>query len=187
MLVACEFSGIVRDAFRAKGHEAWSCDLLPTEITGQHIIGDVLEILDQNWDMMIAHPPCTYISNMSNCRIKEPGRIQKRQEGMDFFMKLVNASIEKIAIENPRGLPEREYRKADQIIHPYQFGHEAQKATCFWLKGLKCLQPTKIVEPYRKWDGRRWRTWVDILPVHTGKARSVTFQGIAEAMANQWG
>lgn len=187
ILIACEFSGTIREFFFAKGYEVWSCDLLPTEIPGNHIQDDVLKILDKGWDMMIAHPPCTYISNMSNCRIKEKGRLEKRKEGMAFFMKLVNAPINKIAIENPRGLPEREYRRADQIIQPYQFGHPVSKQTCLWLKNLPLLKPTSIVEPIRKWDGKRWRTWVDICPSHTGKYRSITFKNIAQAMANQWG
>lgn len=187
ILIACEFSGIVREAFKNKGHEVWSCDILPTEIPGNHIQGDVLEILNDGWDMMIAHPPCTYISNMSNCRIKEPGRLQKRKEGMNFFMKLINAPINKIAVENPRGLAEREYRKSDQIIHPYHFGHQVSKATCLWLKNLPNLIPTNIVNYERKWDGKRWRTWVDTTKKHTSKHRSITFYGIAEAMANQWG
>jgi hypothetical protein len=186
VLIACEFSGIVREAFKAKGHNAWSCDLLPTEIEGQHYQCDVLEILNNNWDMMIAHPPCNYISNMSNCRIKEYGRMELRKAGMDFFMKLINADIPLIAVENPRGLPEREYRKADQIIHPYQFGHPVSKQTCLWLKALPLLKPTNILKPERKWDGKRWRTWVDTCKKHNGKFRSITFTGIAEAMANQW-
>jgi len=187
VLVACEFSGIVREAFKAKGHDAWSCDLLPTEIPCcKHIQGNVLDILNDGWDLMIAHPPCTYISNMSNCRINEPGRLQQRLEGMDFFMKLVNAPIDKVAIENPRGLPERIYRKADQIIQPYHFGHPASKATCLWLKNLPWIIPTNIIEPEKKWDGKRWRTWVDTCKSHTGKFRSITFQGIANAMAEQW-
>lgn len=187
ILIACEFSGIVREAFKLKGHDVWSCDLLPTEIPGQHIQGDVLSILNDGWDMMIAHPPCTYISNMSNCRIKEPGRIEKRQEGFEFFMKMINAPIEKIAVENPKGYPERVYRRSDQIIQPYHFGHPASKATCLWLKNLPLLIPSEIVEPMRKWDGKRWRTWVDIMPRHSAKNRSVTFQGIANSMAEQWG
>jgi|SRR5712671_410624 len=186
ILIACEFSGIVREAFSRKGHDAWSCDLLPSEIKGNHIQGNVLDILDKGWDLMIAHPPCTYISNMSNCRIKEEGRVEKRKEGMDFFMKLINAPIEKIAVENPRGLPERQYRKADQIIQPYQFGHPVSKATCLWLKGLPLLIPTKTIDPERKWDGKRWRTWVDTCKSHTKKFRSVTFEGIASAMSDQW-
>ena len=187
ILVACEFSGVVREAFKAKGHDAWSCDLLPSDIEGQHIQDDVISILNDGWDLMIAHPPCTYISNMSNCRIKEPGRLELRKKGMDFFMKIINAPINKIAVENPRGLPERQYRKPDQIIQPYQFGHPISKQTCLWLKNLNPLMPTNIIEPDRKWDGKRWRTWVDTCKSHTGKYRSVTFQGIADAMASQWG
>jgi len=188
VLVACEFSGVVRQAFRDKGHDAWSCDLLPADDESPyHNQGNVMAILNNDWDLMIAHPPCTYISNMSNCRIKEEGRLEKRRNGMEFFFKLVNANIPRIAIENPRGLPEREYRKADQIIQPYHFGHPAQKATCLWLKGLPLLTPTNIIEPYRKWDGKRWRTWVDTCKSHTGKYRSVTFSEIAKAMADQWG
>lgn len=187
ILVACEFSGVVREEFKNKGHDAWSCDIEPTIKEGNHIQGDVIEILNEGWDLMIAHPPCTYISNMSNCRIKEPGRVELRKSGFEFFMKLVNAPIPLIAIENPRGLPEREYRKPDQIIQPYYFGHDASKATCLWLKGLPKLIPTDIVEPYRKWDGKRWRTWVDTCKSHTGKFRSITFTGIAKAMAEQWG
>ena len=187
ILIACEFSGVVREAFMAMGHDAWSCDILPTEREGNHILDDVLKHLNDGWDMMIAHPPCTYISNMSNCRIKEPGRIEKRKQGMEFFMKFVNAPIQKIAIENPRGLPERQYRPADQIIQPYQFGHPMSKATCLWLKNLPALKPTNIVEYGRKWDGKRWRTWVDTMGSHTAKNRSITFQGIANAMAKQWG
>ena len=187
ILIACEFSGIVRDAFAARGHDAWSCDLLPTERPGNHIQGDVLEILNDGWDLMIAHPPCTYISNMSNCRIKEPGRRQLKKAGMEFFTKIANAPINKIAIENPRGLPEREYKKPTQIIQPYFFGHPMSKATCLWLKNLLPLFSTKIVVPERKWDGKRWRTWVDTFSSQNAKRRSITFPGIATAMAEQWG
>jgi hypothetical protein len=187
VLIACEFSGIVREAFRKKGHDVWSCDLLDTEIPGQHYKGDVMDIIDDGWHLMIAHPPCTYISNMSNCRINEPGRKDLRKAGFEFFMKMINAPINKICVENPRGLPEREYRKADQIIQPYYFGHPYSKATCLWLKNLPLIQPTNIIEFERKWDGKRWRTWVDINKSHTSKYRSITFQGIADAMANQWG
>jgi hypothetical protein len=186
ILIACEFSGIVREAFKKKGHDAWSCDLLPTEIPGQHIQGDVMNIIGGGWDMMIAHPPCTYISNMSNCRIYEPGRIEARIAGMNFFMQLTQSIIEKVAIENPRGLPERQYRKADQIIQPYQFGHPYSKATCLWLKNLPLLKPTDVVEYQRKWDGKRYRTWVDFHSSHNAKSRSITFSGIAAAMAEQW-
>lgn len=188
VLVACEFSGIVREAFRKRGHDVWSCDILQTEIPGPHLKGDVKQFVDfQAWDLIIAHPPCTYISNMSNCRIKEPGRLEKRIAGMNFFMFFAEIKCPKIAIENPRGLPERKWRKADQIIQPYQFGHPYSKATCLWLKGLPALKPTYIVDPQRKWDGKRWRTWVDTMSSHNSHKRSITFQGIANAMAEQWG
>jgi len=188
ILIACEFSGVVREAFRKKGHDAYSCDIIPSDDDSKfHIQCDVLEIINDKWDIMIGHPPCTYISNMSNCRIKEPGRLQKREEGMRFFMQLANANIPMIALENPRGLPEREYRKPDQIIHPYHFGHPQSKQTCLWLKNLPLLTHTNIVEPERKWDGKRWRTFVDTCKSHTTRYRSITFQGIAAAMADQWG
>lgn len=187
VLVACEFSGVVREAFRKRGHDAWSCDLLPTDIPGQHIQNDVRLNLHGDWDLIIAHPPCTFISNMSNCRIKEPGRLEKRIEGMNFFMYFTNLPCPKIAIENPRGLPERQYRKPDQIIQPYQFGHPVSKQTCLWLKGLPLLKSTNVVEVQTKWDGKRFRTWVDTCKKHDSKFRSITFQGIADAMADQWG
>jgi hypothetical protein len=189
VLIACEFSGVVRRAFRERGHDAWSCDLLPAEDGNEfHICHNILEVMQhREWDLMIAHPPCTYISNMSNCRIREPGRLEQRRTGMEFFLRLANASIPKTAIENPRGLPEREYRKADQIIQPSQFGHPVSKATCLWLKNLPPLIPTNIVNPERKWDGKRWRTWVDGFSSSQAYLRSVTFPGIAKAMAEQWG
>lgn len=190
VLVACEFSGVVREAFRKRGHEAWSCDLIEDESGISHpchLQMDALVVMNYEWDLIIAHPPCTYISNMSNCRIKEPGRVELREVGMKFFMCFTNLNCPKVCIENPRGLPERIYRKPDQILHPYQFGHRASKATCLWLKGLPGLKPTSIVEPQRKWDGKRWRTWVDTMSSHNAKNRSITFQGIANAMAEQWG
>jgi hypothetical protein len=189
ILIACEESQTVCKAFREKGFEAYSCDI--QDCSGGHpewhIKGDVLDVINDKWDMMIAHPPCTYISNMSNCRIKEPGRLELRIIGMKFFMDIVNVNIKYIAVENPRGLPEREYRKADQIIQPYNFGHPYSKATCLWLKNLPLLNKTSNLEPERKWDGKRWRTWVDFHGSKNSKLRSVTFQGIAQAMADQWG
>lgn len=190
VLVACEESQTVTKALRQIGIEAWSNDI--QECSGGHsewhLKMDVFEAIGlRKWDMMIAHPPCTYISNMSNCRIKEPGRIELRKAGMEFFMKIINAPIEMIAVENPRGLPEREYRRADQIIQPYHFGHPFSKATCLWLKNLPPLLPTEIMEPERKWDGKRWRTWIDFHGSHNAKSRSKTFEGIANAMATQWG
>lgn len=187
VLIACEFSGIVRDAFAAKGHNAWSCDLLPTERPGNHIQGDVLPHLNDGWDLMVAHPPCTYLSNMSNCRIHEAGRLDKREEAMFFFCLLAYAKIRQIAIENPVGYPSRAYRKPDQIIQPYEFGHPESKRTCLWLKNLPPLMSKLPIEiPHRKWDGKRYRTFVDRLPSRSPK-RSITFQGIANAMAAQWG
>lgn len=192
ILVACECSGVVRRAFRELGHHAWSCDVLPTDdASPYHHKIDIVKLLQAQgpwqWDLMIAHPPCTYISNMSNCRIHEPGRKSLRDAGMGFFMTLANCEIPRIAIENPRGLPEREWRPADQIIQPWQFGHPESKATCLWLKNLPLLKPTNIVEPKRKWDGKRWRTWVDRFGSNNAHLRSVTFPGIAKAMAEQWG
>lgn len=185
VLVACEFSGIVRDAFARRGHDAWSCDLLPSERPGNHIQDDVLKHLDGGWDLMISHPPCTYLSNMGNCRIKEPGRTDKQIQAMDFFMDLVEAPIPRIAIENPIGYPCRAYRKPDQIIQPYEFGSPESKRTCLWLKNLPPLMCKSPIEtPKRKWDGKRWRTFVDTTK---RSRRSVTFQGIADAMADQWG
>lgn len=186
ILIACEFSGAVRRRFRERGHEAWSCDLLPADDGGEHIQDDVRNVLHLSWDMMIAHPPCTYISNMSNCRINEPGRKELREEGLSFFMLFTKTDIPKVVIENPRGYPERVWRPADQIIQPYQFGDPHSKATCLWIKGLPLLAPTMIVEPERKWDGKRYRTFVDRLPSRS-KRRSVTFPGVALAMAEQWG
>lgn len=185
--MACEFSGVVRDAFAAKGHDAWSCDLLPTEKPGNHIQDDVLKHLGDGWDLMIAHPPCTYLSNMSNCRINEPRRKELREPALLFFRRLAECSfIPRRCIENPRGYPERKYRKPDQIIQPWEFGHPESKATCLWLFNLPPLFSTIIDVPNRKWDGKRFRTFVDRLPSRSPK-RSITFSGVAQAMADQWG
>jgi len=194
VLILCEESQVVTTAFRERGHDAYSCDLQPCSggHPEWHIQGDALQFLEDDWywywDLLIVHPPCNYISNMSNCRIREPGRKELRRKGMEFFMKFTGARTIRVCIENPRGLPEREYRRADQIIQPHQFGHAVSKATCLWLKNLPPLAPTDIVEPVRKYDGKRWRTWVDAgAKAHTSKCRSKTFPGIAKAMAEQWG
>ena len=202
VLVACEFSGAVRDAFAKLGHDAWSCDLLPTETPGNHYQGSVLDIIGGGWDLMIAHPPCTYLTLTGNKWFKPefadrfPNRHQQRQEAVDFFMLLANADIPKIAIENPIGVMSRIYRKPNQIIQPYEYGHETTKATCLWLKGLPNLKPTNIVskgEVVISKSGNRMSRWyyeTSKLPLKGGiraKARSVTFQGIADAMADQWG
>ena len=179
MLVACEFSGIVREAFRRRGHDAVSCDLLPTEIPGPHIQGDVLKILDDGWDMMIAHPPCTHLA-VSGARWFKDKR-QEQAEALGFVSALLNVDIPKIALENPISIISSRIRKPDQIIQPWMFGHGETKATCLWLKNLPVLQATNIVE------GRSAR--VHRLPPGPDrwKERSRTFPGIAEAMAEQWG
>lgn len=193
VLIACEFSGIVRDAFVQRGHDAWSCDLLPTEKPGQHLQCDVLEVLDQGWDMMIAHPPCTHIAVSGAAHFAAKRADGRQQEGIDFFMQMVNAPIPLICVENPVCIMSSIFRPPDQYIQPYQFGHEAMKKTGLWLKGLPLLQPTKVVGKGPIWvqkDGRtRGSRWHMCLPPspERWKIRSRTFQGIADAMANQWG
>ena len=191
VLVACEFSGIVRDAFIARGHDAWSCDILPTEKPGPHIQGDVLEILNDGWDLMIAHPPCTYLTN-SGVRwlFEKEGRWGQLNDGVSFFNKLRNADIPKKCIENPvphKWALERIGIKYNCKIHPWEFGHKQKKTTCLWLMGLSPLMPTCIVGPPPKGD----KSWESIWRCPPGpeqkKIRSRTFPGIAQAMANQWG
>jgi hypothetical protein len=184
VLVACEFSGIVREAFAKRGHDAWSCDLLPTEQPGNHIQGNVLDILDKGWDLMIAHPPCTYLCN-SGVRwlAGDPIRLACMKDGCWFFNQLLNAPIPKICIENP--IPHK-YARAiigdyTQLIQPWQFGHGETKATCLWLKNLPKLQPTNIV------SGRKAKVHKMPPSADRWKKRSMTYQGIADAMANQWG
>ena len=190
VLVACEFSGVIREAFKAQGHEAWSCDILPSEKEGNHYLGDVRDILrpENHWDLLIAHPPCTYLSYAGNVWLHQPGRLEKRAEAFEFFMMFINANVDKICVENPLGYPARAFRKPDQTIEPYQFGHNVKKRTCLWLKNLPKLVPTtpEVEPPKGKWDGKRYRNWIDVGP-HSAKNRSRTFQGIADAMAKQWG
>src|SRR5678810_1187609 len=143
VLIACEFSGIVRDAFKEKGHDAWSCDLLDTEIPGQHIKDDVLKVLNHGWDLMIAHPPCTHLSVTGARWFKD--KKEEQEQALEFVRQLLNAPIEKIALENPISIISTRVRKPDQIIQPWQFGHGETKATCLWLKGLPLLVPTDIV------------------------------------------
>jgi hypothetical protein len=180
----------VREAFKAKGHYAMSCDLLPTEIQGEHYQGDVLEVLGQGRDLMIAHPPCTYLSYAGNVWInKQPERRAKQLDAFEFFMKLANAPIHKICIENPLGVPRKLFRKECQIIEPYQFGHNGiKKRTCLWLNNLPLLNATspENEKPIGVWDGKRYRQWID-RGNHSAKNRSKTFKGIADAMASQWG
>jgi len=181
ILVACEYSGKVRDAFIRAGHNAVSCDILPTEKPGPHHQGSVLDILDDGWDMMIAFPPCTHLASSGARWFAEKRADGRQQDGVDFFMRMINAPIERIAIENPIGIMSRTYRKPDQIIQPWQYGHGETKATCLWLKNLPLLQPTCVVE------GREPRMWKLPPSKDRAKIRSETYQGIADAMALQWG
>ena len=212
VLIACEFSGIVRDAFAAKGHEAWSCDLLPSEKPGNHIQGDVLEILDNGWDLMIAFPPCTHLAVSGAAWFKKKQKDGRQQEGIDFFMSLMMADplanlrdlpeyapkIKRIAVENPVGIMSSIYRKPNQIIQPYYFGDEFQKTTCLWLKNLPLLFHAKEAtlfdnkthvgkgEMVTFKSGRTMPRWYAEMR-GDGKNRSKTFPGIANAMAEQWG
>jgi hypothetical protein len=178
VLVACEYSGTVRDAFAARGHDAWSCDLLPTERIGNHIHGDVLQHLHRNWDLMIAHPPCTHLA-VSGARWFKDKQIEQI-EALDFVRRLLDAPIPRIALENPISIISSRIRKPDQIIQPWQFGHGETKATCLWLKNLPKLLPTNIME------GREARIHKMPPGPNRWKERSRTFEGIAQAMAEQW-
>jgi hypothetical protein len=181
VLVACEYSGVVRDAFIALGHEAMSCDLLPTDAPGPHYQGDVRDVLDYPWDLMVAHPPCTHLS-VSGARHFAEKRLDGRQQAaVSFFMALARAPIPRIAIENPVCIMSSLWRKPDQTVQPWQFGHGETKATCLWLKNLPLLRPTNIVE------GREQRIWKMPPSEDRWKLRSATFPGLAEAMASQWG
>lgn len=185
ILIACEFSGITREAFAKRGHNVWSCDLLPSDIGGQHIQDDVLRHFRDGWDMMIAFPTCKYIcnggNNWLNRRLDLKWR-ENRELAADFFMEFVNAPIEKIAVENPIGVMSSKFRKPDQILHPYMFGHDIRKDTCLWLKNLPLLLPTLIVPPpHRKID-----YWSNKRNPCGRSLKSITYQGIAEAMAEQW-
>ena len=193
VLVACESSGVVRDAFRARGHFAMSCDLLSAERPGPHHQGDVRELLDQEWDLLIAHPPCTYLSvsgmHWTTRGLRDP---KLTEEALDFVRLFMDAPIKRIAIENPVSIISSRIRKPDQIIQPYQFGHDASKKTCLWLKNLPPLRPTSFVEP-RVVNGRpRWDNQTDNgqnkLPPSKDRwrLRSKTYEGIALAMASQW-
>jgi hypothetical protein len=216
VLVACEYSGKVRDAFTRMGHVAVSCDLLPSNSLGLHWQGDVTEILNLGWDIMIAHPPCTYLSvsgmHWTTRGLRDP---QLTEDALAFVQLLMDAPIPKIAIENPISVISSRIRKPDQIVTPYQFGHDASKKTCLWLKNLKPLQPTEMVEPRWVCCGQelpksvgkhgcsncngdktarpRWGNQTDsgqnkLAPSEDRwKIRSETYQGIAQAMAQQWG
>lgn len=179
VLVACEFSGTVREAFRSKGHDAWSCDLLPTTRPGQHITGDVRRILSDGWDLLIAHPPCTYLAVSGARWFKD--RLAEQADAIDFVRLLLSADIPRVALENPVGVISSRIRKPDQIIQPWQFGHGETKATCLWLKNLPKLTPTDVV------SGREQKVHRMPPSPDRWKLRSLTYPGIAHAMAEQWG
>lgn len=195
VLIACEFSGVVREAFRKLGHDAWSCDLLPTEQhpVDRHYIGDVLDILDDRWDLMIAHPPCTYLANSGVQHLhKDKSRWDKMYQAAKFFNRLLDADIPKKCIENPVPHGYAKLPKYTQIINPYQFGHTVQKKTCLWLVGLPKLLPTQIVDKGERYIGKDGKSngskWYQLPPTtDRWKHRSRTFKGIANAMAEQWG
>lgn len=195
VLIACEFSGTVRDAFLRKGHYALSCDLLPCEssASGDHYQGNVLDILDHGWDLMIAHPPCTYLSvsgmHWTRRGLRDP---KLTEDALGFVRALMGAPIERIALENPVSIINSRIRKPDQIIQPWQFGHDASKKTCLWLKNLPPLRPTSIIEPRIIGGRKRWGNQTDSGQNRLGpsadrwKIRSATYSGIADAMAAQW-
>lgn len=179
VLVACEFSGTVREAFAARGHDAWSCDILPTEVPGKHYQRDVAEVLGEGWDLLIGHPPCTHLAVSGARWFGEKQELQR--DALRFVRLLMAAPIPRIAIENPVSVISSRIRRADQIIQPWQFGHGEMKTTCLWLKNLPKLKPTNIVE------GREQRVWKLPPSENRWAERSRTYQGIADAMAEQWG
>ena len=189
VLIACEFSGIVREAFKARGHDAWSCDLLPTEIPGQHIQDDVLKYLDEGWDLMIAHPPCTYLSYAGKGHWDDPGRAELREAALDFFLRLYNAPIGYVCVENPRGYPLQAFRPADQRVEPFMFGSPERKRTYLWLRNLPLLNPTCPLWDYGtpKVEASGKRRWFTDRGSSDSHYRSRTFPSIAKAMAEQWG
>lgn len=206
VLVGCEFSGAVREAFRKLGHDAWSCDLLPSEQPGPHIVGDVLEAIKDRWDLGIMFPPCTFVCSSGlhwNTRADEegnlifPDRAQATEEAIEFARKIMEADIEQLAMENPIGCLSTRLRGFDQMIQPWQFGHNASKTTCLWLKGLRALRPTFRIAPrlvehegkiYKRWDNQTDAGQNRETPSDDRWAiRSETYAGIAQAMAWQWG
>lgn len=186
VLIACEYSGTVRDAFIRRGHDAMSCDLLPTDVPGPHYQGDVFDIIDQGFDLMIAHPPCTHLAVSGAAHFH---RKQKEQaEALEFVRRLLDADIPKICLENPVSVISSKIRKPTQIIQPYEFGHPEMKKTCLWLKGLPKLNGTKYVYNEMMQLPKKYRErlrWASPGP-NRWKVRSKTFQGIADAMAEQW-
>jgi hypothetical protein len=190
-LIACEFSGTVRRAFRDLGHEAWSCDLLPAEDGSEHHYeGDVFNIINNDWDLMVAHPPCTDLAVSGAKHFAAKRADGRQQRSIEFFMRLAELPIPRMAIENPVSIMSTEWRKPDQIIQPWMFGHEATKTTCLWLKGLPHLVPTNVVAKGARHvtkSGKSLPAWYNLPPsADRWKIRSATFEGIARAMAEQW-
>lgn len=191
VLIACEYSGTVRDAFLRLGHEAMSCDLLPTESKGPHYQGDVRDVIEDGWDLMVAHPPCTYLcSSGLHWNKRRPERAAQTEEALAFVQYLLNAPIPRIALENPIGCISTRVRKPTQTIQPWQFGHPESKSTCLWLKGLKPLMPTNILSlpESGRWENQTASGQNKLSPSpDRWKIRSATYLGIADAMAQQWG
>jgi site-specific DNA-cytosine methylase len=188
VLIACEYSGTVRDAFIAQGHDAMSCDLLPTDVDGPHYQGDVFNIINDGWDLMIAHPPCTHLAVSGARWFKD--KVNEQREALEFVQRLMDAPIDKIAIENPISIISSRIRKPEQIIQPWMFGHPEAKATCLWLKGLPALSATDVLTKPEcgYWSNQTPSGQNKLSPgPNRWKERSKTYQGIADAMATQWG
>jgi hypothetical protein len=190
VLVACEYSGTVRDAFIKLGHDAMSCDIIPTDVPGPHYEGDVLDVINDGWDLMIAHPPCTYLSNAGARFLYPKGQLNSDRlklglEAKQFFMALYNSNIPKICVENPIPSTVYELPLYTQTIQPYEYGHPFKKRTCLWLKGLPKLIPTNIVN--ERQSSKVPGNWFNKGGKDRQKNRAKTFQGIADAMASQWG
>jgi site-specific DNA-cytosine methylase len=188
VLIACEYSGAVRDAFVKNGHDAMSCDLLPTDVPGNHHHGDVFDVINDGWDLMIAHPPCTHLAVSGARWFKD--KVKEQAESLEFVRRLMDAPIDKIAIENPISIISSRIRKPEQIIQPWMFGHPEAKATCLWLKGLPTLSATDVLTKPEcgYWSNQTPSGQNKLGPSKDRwKERSKTYQGIADAMANQWG
>jgi hypothetical protein len=194
VLIACEYSGVLRDAFIRRGHEAMSCDLMPTEKPGPHYVGSMFDIFPEQWDLVIAHPPCTHLAAAGAKHFAQKREDGRQQQGIDLFMAVVEAcskSARRWCIENPVGIMSTIWRKPEQYVQPYWFGDSARKTTCLWLHNLPPLKPTNLVDEgefHVTKSGRKLPKWYNLPPSpDRGKIRSKTFQGMAEAMATQWG